>query len=181
MFLPVTCYLLRHILSLGGFLLNLDYHLRFDDLNYNHKPGIGYNKHGRYLNGMYMSGDHRILPPLMLPCYPTSDPYQLLHLLSMNRQTGSRYPPGIYDAQIWNVPMLRILIATKPRDMGKPKRMIQWLNTELNRGLPRFRHMVCTIYLTHIHTLMEYPIISIANVWSTYMLRRLMNVNKQYH
>ena len=36
----------------GGMLLNLDYHLRFDDQNYNHKPGIGYNQDGRYLNGI---------------------------------------------------------------------------------------------------------------------------------
>ena len=50
---PLLTYLavaLTH--SLGGFLLNLDYHLRFDDKNYNHKPGVGYKQYGRYLNGI---------------------------------------------------------------------------------------------------------------------------------
>ena len=51
---------------------------------------------------------------------------------------GSFYPSGMYDAQLWNLHMLRYLVQQKPADMARPAGLRRLAMNDLNKAMPRF-------------------------------------------
>lgn len=51
---------------------------------------------------------------------------------------GIRYPSEVHDAQIWNAPLLKLLIQQKPRSMNQPAAMRRWLRGEVHNDLSKF-------------------------------------------
>jgi hypothetical protein len=50
---------------------------------------------------------------------------------------GSFYPCGAYDAHIWNVPLLKFLVQSKPPDMLLPAGLRRAAVNDVNKALPR--------------------------------------------